>query len=150
MLKIGKFVNTHGIKGEIRIKSDFSRKDLIFKKGNYIYINNNKFLIKSYRVHKNYDMLTFDGINNINEILPFKGNLVYIDPNNIHEFIIEDLIKYNIKIKSDIYSVKEVLKNNGKILIRLSNNKLVPYEDVFIVNKDEESKTITMNYPIDI
>ena len=66
MLKIGKFVNTHGIKGEIRIKSDFSRKDLIFKKGNYIYINNNKFLIKSYRVHKNYDMLTFDGINNIN------------------------------------------------------------------------------------
>ena len=32
MLKIGKFVNTHGIKGEIRIKSDFSRKDLIFKK----------------------------------------------------------------------------------------------------------------------
>ena len=53
-------------------------------------------------------------------------------------------------LKSDIYSVKEVLKNNGKILIRLSNNKLVPYEDVFIVNKDEESKTITMNYPIDI
>ena len=145
MLKIGKFVNTHGIKGEIRIKSDFSRKDLIFKKGNYIYINNKKFLIKSYRVHK-----TFDGINNINEILPFKGNLVYIDPNDIHEFIIEDLIKYNIKIKNDIYSVKEVLKNNGKILIRLSNNKLVPYEDVFIVNKDEESKTITMNYPIDI
>ena len=47
MLKIGKFVNTHGIKGEIRIKSDFSRKDLIFKKGNYIYINNKKFLIKS-------------------------------------------------------------------------------------------------------
>ena len=107
MLKIGKFVNTHGIKGEIRIKSDFSRKDLIFKKGNYIYINNKKFLIKSYRVHKNYDMLTFDGINNINEILPFKGNLVYIDPNDIHEFIIEDLIKYNIKIKNDIYRIME-------------------------------------------
>ena len=30
MIKIGKYVNTHGIKGEIRILSNFSRKDLVF------------------------------------------------------------------------------------------------------------------------
>ena len=33
MIKLGKYVNTHGIKGEIRILSDFSRKDLVFKNG---------------------------------------------------------------------------------------------------------------------
>ena len=38
MIKIGKYVNTHGIKGEIRILSNFSRKDLVFMPNKKIYI----------------------------------------------------------------------------------------------------------------
>ena len=36
---IGKYVTTHGIKGEIRIKSDFNEKDKVFKVGNEIIID---------------------------------------------------------------------------------------------------------------
>ncbi len=56
---IGKFVNTHGIKGEIRILSDVAYKKEIFQKGNKLYIGKNKtpFIIQNYRVHKNYDMI---------------------------------------------------------------------------------------------
>ena len=32
LVVVGKLVNTHGLKGEVKIKSDFERKDLIFKK----------------------------------------------------------------------------------------------------------------------
>ena len=39
---IGKIVNTHGIKGEIRILSDFLKKDLVFKKDFILYIGPNK------------------------------------------------------------------------------------------------------------
>ena len=35
---IGKIVNTHGIKGELRIKSNFLMKDKVFKKGFALYI----------------------------------------------------------------------------------------------------------------
>ena len=31
MIYLGKYVNTHGIKGEIRIKSNFKYKDKAFK-----------------------------------------------------------------------------------------------------------------------
>ena len=31
-INIGKIVNTHGIKGELRILSDFKYKDKVFKK----------------------------------------------------------------------------------------------------------------------
>ena len=79
MLYIGNLVNTHGIKGEVRIISDFKYKDLIFKPNNYIYINNEKLKIKTYRKHKNYDMVTFENYDNINDVLNFKGNKVYID-----------------------------------------------------------------------
>ena len=71
---IGKFVNTHGIKGEIRILSDFAYKKEIFQKGTKLYIGKNKtpFIIQNYRVHKNYDMITFENVTDINEMLPFK------------------------------------------------------------------------------
>ena len=74
MIKLGKYVNTHGIKGEIRILGDFSRKDLVFKPGFKIYIKENEYVIKSYRKHKEYDMITLEGINNINDIIDLKGN----------------------------------------------------------------------------
>ena len=39
---IGKIVNTHGIKGEIRILSDFEKKDSVFVVGMPIYIGRKK------------------------------------------------------------------------------------------------------------
>ena len=54
---IGKYVNTHGIKGEIRIKSNFKYKDKVFKIGNKIIIDK-PYEIMSYRVHKGFDMVT--------------------------------------------------------------------------------------------
>ena len=39
---IGTLVNTHSLKGEVRIISNFQYKDLIFKKGFKLYIGKNK------------------------------------------------------------------------------------------------------------
>ena len=47
---IGKIVNTHGIKGEIRILSDFEKKDSVFVVGMPIYIGR-----KKERVPRNQD-----------------------------------------------------------------------------------------------
>ena len=68
MIKIGKYVNTHGIKGEIRILSNFSRKDLVFMPNKKIYIKDKEFIIDKYRHHKEFDMVTLKGINNINDM----------------------------------------------------------------------------------
>ena len=75
---IGKYVKTHGIKGEIKIKSNFKYKDKVFKIGNLVIIGDKEFTINSYRVHQEYDMITLKGINDINEILPLKGSQVFV------------------------------------------------------------------------
>ena len=41
-INIGKIVNTHGIKGELRILSDFKYKDKVFKKDFKFYIGKDK------------------------------------------------------------------------------------------------------------
>ena len=72
-LYIGKIVNTHGIKGEVRILSDFEYKDLVFKVNNKLYLGDQKeeIIINSYRHHKNYEMITFNNITNINDVLKY-------------------------------------------------------------------------------
>ena len=38
LVYVGKIVGTHGIKGELRIKSDFEQKEMVFKPNNKIII----------------------------------------------------------------------------------------------------------------
>ena len=147
MIIVGKYVNTHGIKGEIRILSDFSRKDLIFKPKFKLYINNKEFIVKSYRKHKNYDMITFEGINSINDIEYLKGNNVYIKRDDINEFIDEDLYKYLISVNSKLYKIKNILMNNFQKILVLENDKMVPYVKDFILKKDDNKKIIYMDLP---
>ena len=74
---IGKIVNTHGIKGEVRILSDFLYKDKAFKVGTNIIIDEVTYKITSYRKHKQFDMVTLDGFNDINQVLFLMKKKVY-------------------------------------------------------------------------
>ena len=84
-LYIGKLVNTHGIKGEVRILSKFRYKDKVFNKDFKFYIGKDKkeYIIESYRPHKNFDMFVFKGFNDINLIEHLKGSLVYINKDDL-------------------------------------------------------------------
>ena len=147
MLKIGKYVNTHGIKGEIRILSDFSRKDLVFIPKFKIYIKDKEYVIKTYRKHKNYDMVTLEGINDINDIEYLKGNSVYINRDDINEFIDEDLYNYKLVYKDKKYDIKDILINKANKILVLDNNKMIPYVKEFIIRMDHSNKLIYMNLP---
>ena len=60
---IGKLVNTHGLKGEVRILSNFKYKDRVFIPGMKIYIGKEKKEeeIISYRHHKMFEMIMMKG-----------------------------------------------------------------------------------------
>ena len=130
---VGKYVSTHGIKGEIRIKSNFKYKNKVFIVGNKIYINNQEYIINSYRIHKEYDMITLKGFDNINQVLPFKGSNVYINKDDLklnnNEYLDSDLIGMSNYINND-YKGKvtdiNYLNKNKKLLV--INSRLVPFE----------------------
>ncbi len=137
-LLIGKYVTTHGLKGEIRIKSDYPRKEEIFKIGNTIIIDK-PYTITSYRVHKGYDMVTLDGINKIEDIINLRGSNVYIDRDNYFkdEIIDEDLIKYHVVNKYFNLPVTNIYYlTKGKKLIE-AESKLIPYE---LIKKIDNNK----------
>lgn len=150
-LYIGKLVNTHGIKGEVRLLSKFRYKDKVFVKGFKVYIGKDKeeFEIERYRVHKNFDMLVFKDIYDINKIEYLKGSLVYINKNDLNlddnTFLSIDLIGFNVIIDNkNIGIIKEVLDTPANEVLVLDNNVMIPYVKEFIDNINTNKKTITI------
>lgn len=147
---LGKIVNTHGIKGEIRIASDFDRKDLVFKPDFPIYIgqNLNKEIIKTYRIHKNYDMITLVGINDINDVLKYKGLKVYINRDDLelnNSYILNDLIGCHIIADGKDYGVVDEYysqKNNILLHIAFTKDYYIPYNDSYIKEVNIKNKEI--------
>ena len=139
MLYIGDLVNTHGIKGEVRIISFFKYKDQIFKPNNFLYIDEEKLKINTYRKHKNYDMVTFEIYNNINDVLKFKGQKVFIDKND-YTFkgpLNEELYGKKVYDKEKYIGIlTNIINNKGREILVVKGKKeyLIPYVDEFVKN----------------
>lgn len=149
---IGKIVNTHGIKGELRIISDFPYKDRVFKNNFNIYIGKDKIneVINTYRHHKIFDMITLKNYNNINEVLKYKGSLVYINrldlKLNDNEYLESDLLNFDIIINNNIIGKLSSFENHNKNKIIIVKNKekeiLLPYNNNLIENINLDKKEI--------
>lgn len=147
---IGKIVNTHGIKGELRIRSDFLYKDKVFVKGNSLIIDDKKYLIKNYRRHKTFDMVMLDEYNNINQVLFLVGKKVYFDKSLLilddNEVLDSDLVNYNIVDTNGIeLEIEEVFYASSTNKIIRTNKCLIPFNSPMIKKIDKIKKEIIVD-----
>lgn len=88
---VGKIVNTHGINGEVRVisRTDFSEER--YKKGNHLFLFLPKsetpieLIVKSHRSHKNFDLLLFEGYENINDVEKFRDGILKVPESQLGE-----------------------------------------------------------------
>ena len=147
---IGKLVNTHGIKGEVKLLSNFEYKDKAFVVGMNFYIGEDKekVTVNSYRHHKVFDMVTFKEYNYINDVLKFKGKLVYVlkpdlalDNNSILD---RDYIGMNAYYEGWLIGkVNDIIDNNGYKLM-LIGTKYVPFNKEFISSVSVTKKELIL------
>lgn len=145
-IRIGKIVNTHGVKGELRLLSDFKYKNKIFNKDFKVYIGKEKMeeTINSYRKHKCFDMITLKGYSNINEVLKYKGSYAFINKEDlvlgINEFLNEDLIGFKVVYNNlENIVVAGIEKYPSSDMLKVNYNdtfKLIPITDGIIENID--------------
>lgn len=161
-IEIGKIINTHGIKGELKIDSYSDFDDLRFAKGNKIYMEDGndvkEFEISSYRIHKGYVLITLAGYANINLVEGYKGRYLYMDANDRQEledgeFYVDELIGMDVadENNNNIGKVVDVEPTNGaqnNIRVEMLDGKsfLVPYVDAFIIDINEDENTMTIHF----
>ena len=148
---IGKIVNTHALKGEVRLISDFEFKDRVFKSGVTFYMGQFKTpeIVETYRPHKQFDMVKFVGIDYINDVVKYKGDSVYVDESilNLKDDEILDSEFTNMSVYIDdklIGKIEEYRNDNGNKVIKL-NNKFIPYNPNFVTKIDKQNNIIYMH-----
>ncbi|MEF3303018.1 ribosome maturation factor RimM [Paenibacillus sp. GYB003] len=77
---VGKVVNTHGIRGELKVVSQTDFPEERFGKGSRLLLTNPgneaeelPVVVEGARLHKNVYIVKLKGYDNINEVLPYKG-----------------------------------------------------------------------------
>lgn len=149
---IGKIVSTHGIKGELKILSDFPYKNKVFVVDKKIIIDDKEYTIKSYRVHKNFDMVTLNDYKDINEVLFLLKKNVYIEKDklnlNDNEVLDEELITYKVLTNTGkVGIIKEIFKaseTNKIIRVLFDKEVLIPYSFIKKVDKDKKEVTVEL------
>ncbi len=153
-LEAGKIVNTHALKGELKVIHWCDSAEFLCE-FDTLYLGDNKKpmkVIKS-RIHKGTAMLTFEGIDNINEAEKYKNQVLYIDRDEVDMdglVFQQDIIGIEVfdeYLNKKIGIVKDILPLPTYDMFVIKGEKkeyLVPDVDAFIMEIDIDNKLMTI------
>ena len=160
-IQIGTIINSHGLKGELKIRSSSDFDDLRYQTGNTVYLyQNGSYLpvkVASFRVHKGYSLVSFEGMQDINLAEQYKNSLVCIQDTDRHEledgeYYIDELngMKVVDEAGNEIGTVIAVeptvgAQNNLRVKKTAGGTALIPNVDEFVKEIDEEQSVITIH-----
>ena len=158
---IGKIINTHGIRGEVKIQSYSDFDEIRYRRGNTVYIKKeNTYIpmkVKSFRMHKGFALVAFEGYENINLVEQYRQCDVLMDSAERHqlgegEFYRSELVGMTCISQGgeeigEVSNVEETLgaQNNLRVRRQDGSTVLIPFVPAFILLVDKEKRTITVN-----
>ena len=147
-LEAGKIVNTHGVRGEVKIQPWADSAE--FLQGfDVLYIDGKPVILLSARVHKSHLIAQFEGVSEINGAIALKNKLVYIDREDASlppgHFFIQDILGLPAidEAGAPLGILKEILPRPGGDIYVIAKEDgtehLVPDVPVFILEKNLEA-----------
>ncbi|WP_462409250.1 ribosome maturation factor RimM [Neobacillus sp. Marseille-QA0830] len=145
---VGKIVNTHGVKGEVRVISKTDFPEQRYQPGNKLYLFLPKspspieLTVKSHRTHKNFNLLVFEGYENINEAEKFKEGILKVPESQLSE-LEEDEFYFHEIIGCRVVTV------SGEEIGKITEILTPGANDVWVV-KNQDGKEILIPYIQDV
>lgn len=160
-VSVGKILNFHGIKGEAKVGCSRSQIDFFLSLDKiFIKIDNNYVPMKivSSRPNKNIILVKFEGINSIDELLPYKGLLLFVEESTIRETLEDDEFLIDELVGLEVFDCKNGEKlgfvigvsNNGAtdlISVKTKSQKicLIPFVKAIVPLVNISEKRIEIN-----
>lgn len=154
-ISIGKITNFFGIKGEAKV--GYSNESQL-KNAKKVYllddISKKELTIQNLRFHKNFAIVKFSEIDNINDLIQFKGQRIFISKQQAlkqldnNEYLIQDLIGCSVLNEKGekLGTVVDISTNSSQDLLNIKNLIgqvfLVPFVEEFFPLVDIENKKI--------
>ncbi len=132
-IDVGEIVNTHGLKGEVKVnpRTDFPEVFESFKK---LYTENKEeHKVMGVKYHKNQVILKLSGIDSIDDAEKAKGKVLYVPKNLFSDlpedtYLVADIVGLTVKDDSIVYGkVEDVITtgSNDVYVVRPSFGKLI-------------------------
>ena len=159
-ISVGKILNFHGIKGEGRVGFSKGQEDFILSLDRVFVQKNNEFMplnIVQSRLHKNFTLMKFEGIDSVNEIMEYKGCILFVEEDTIREkleedeFLIDELVGLSVFDTDDkkLGFVVGVSNNGANDLLSVKTNSkkvcLVPFVKAIVVSVSIKDKKVVIN-----
>ena len=130
LVKLGKIVRPHGVRGEVKIMSDFD-DTMLSSKLNNVFIDDNSIKVKNVKFMNNCIVLKLEGIDSMNDAESFRGKEVFISHDDLNElsedeYYVEDLIGCNVVFE------------NGKEVGKLSDVNNYGATDILVIKDGTE------------
>ena len=159
LLEIGKIVNSHGLRGEVKVvpwmdyPEDFGKLSCVYIKQNKEY---KKLTVSEVKFQKGNVIVKFSEYNDINEILQFKNSVLYADRSDLGElpegvYYIVDLIGLKVYTESDEYvgEIADVFNAGASDIYDVKRegkkNLLLPVIDDVVKKVDIENGRVTVH-----
>lgn len=150
LICVGKVINFFGIKGELKVLSNFDKKELAFKIGMKVLIKEENLEITSIRYHKNYILIRVNDIQDINLITKYIGFNIYVKKGDLGlsdtEYILEELVGFSVIDDGETLGVVvDTLMGKGANYIKVSTGQkefLIPLVDVYIKKFERNNKLL--------
>lgn len=158
---VGKIVNTHGVRGEVRVISstDFPEERYAAGSTLYLFLGSDQepipLTVKTHRKHKNFDLLSFDGYENINDVEQWKNAILKIKEDQLTdlpegEYYFYEIIGCRVITLEgeEIGTVKEILTpgaNDVWVIDTDGKDILIPYIPDIVKEVSVEEKKIIID-----
>lgn len=158
-VSVGKILNFHGVKGEAKLGFTKNREEFLSQiKTVYVSVNNEykELEIENLRFTPKCAIVKFKGINSLNDIIVYKGAIVFVDESTAREFLEEDEFLIDELVGMNVYdgdkrvgSVVGVSNNGASDLLSVKTNTknicLVPFVKAIVTSVDMKTKKIQIN-----
>lgn len=148
-IEAGKIVNTHGVKGEVKIQVWLDSPDFLktFKR---IYIDGNAVKVMSSRVHKDFLIAFLEGVSDVNAAMCLKNKTVYIDRGDAKlprgAYFLQDIIGASVFDQSgnEVGKLTDIMETPASqiYVVKGETEHLIPAVDEFILKVDADKGEI--------
>ena len=158
-ISVGKILNFHGVKGEAKLGYTKNKEDFLSKlKLVYIQVNNEyrEVEVSNIRFTPKCAIIKFKDIDSLNDIIEYKGCLIFVDDSVAREhleedeFLIDELVGLNVYDGEErVGAVVGVSNNGASDLLSVKTNAkkvcLVPFVKAIVLSVDIKTKRIQIN-----
>ena len=147
----GKIVNTHGVRGEVRIEVWLDSPALLKRCGR-VFLGGEEKKILSAREHKGFLIAQLEGVEDVNAAQALKNRVVQIARADARlprgAYFLQDIIGASVVDENgaEVGTLAEVLELPGQrvYVVKGETEHLIPAVPAFIRNTDAENAVITV------